>query len=106
MSLVFLAGAVVSEVIGTLSLRMASQGRKAFYALLSVFYPLSFVMLVEALGRGMGIGVAYGIWAAAGVALTALASRVLFDEQITRVMAAGMAVIAVGVLLIELGAGH
>ena len=52
----------------------------------------------------MGIGVAYGIWAAAGVALTALVSRFVFKEPITRVMWCGMALIAVGVVLIEGGA--
>lgn len=104
MSLLFLFGAVICEVVGTLSLRMASEGRKVYYAMLIVFYPLSFFMLVQALGHGMGIGVAYGIWAALGVALTAIASRVLFAERITRMMAVGMGLIAAGVLFIELGA--
>lgn len=103
MSLLFIAGAVISEVAGTLSLRMASEGRKAYYAALIICYPFSFFMLLQALGHGMGIGVAYGIWAALGVALTALASRVLFAERITRAMTAGMALIAAGVLLIEIG---
>ncbi|MFE0349877.1 DMT family transporter [Streptomyces griseoluteus] len=51
-------------------------------------------------------GVAYGIRGAAGVALTAVASRALFGEPLTRVTGAGICLIAVGVLCIELGAGH
>lgn len=54
----------------------------------------------------MSLGVAYGIWAAAGVALTALASRVFFKEAITPVMMLGIGLIIGGVLLIELGAAH
>ncbi|MBR7503027.1 hypothetical protein KCW65_23395, partial [Mycobacterium tuberculosis] len=58
----------------------------------------------RACGRtGFPLGVAYGIWAATGVALTALAGRVLFRERLTRVMIAGIALIIVGVLLIEVG---
>jgi small multidrug resistance pump len=53
----------------------------------------------------MGIGVAYGIWAASGVAITAVASKYLFKEPFTKVMAAGIAMVAAGVLLVELG-GH
>ena len=51
----------------------------------------------------MPLGVAYGTWAAAGVALTAIGSRVLFGEALTRRMAVGIALIMVGVLLLELG---
>jgi small multidrug resistance pump len=51
----------------------------------------------------MVLGAAYGVWAATGVALTALASKLLFAEIINRYMAVGIALIAVGVLLIETG---
>jgi small multidrug resistance pump len=54
----------------------------------------------------MGIGIAYGVWAAAGVALTAVAGKVLFAEPLTRVTGAGIGCIIAGVLLVELGAGH
>lgn len=46
---------------------------------------------------------AYGIWAALGVALTAVVSRVAFKEPLDAVMAAGIALIVGGVLLLETG---
>ncbi|QFG24076.1 multidrug efflux SMR transporter [Actinomadura sp. WMMB 499] len=103
-----LMGAIVSEVAATLSLRMASQpgGRKIWFAAVAAGYLAAFVFLTFALYDGLGIGVAYGIWAASGVALTAIASRVLFKEALTRVMGLGIALIAAGVLFIELGAAH
>ncbi|PKW13678.1 DMT family transporter [Saccharopolyspora spinosa] len=52
----------------------------------------------------MDIGVAYGIWAASGVARTALASRILFNEPLTKVISVGIGLIIAGVLFIELGA--
>ncbi len=107
MTWVLLIGAILSEVTGTLSLRAASDGRRAWYAVVGVGYLLAFGLLTLALDAGLGLGVAYGIWAAAGVALTALASRWLFGEPLTPVMLAGIGLIVAGVLMIELGAaGH
>lgn len=103
MSIVYLAGAILCEVLGTLALRVFTEGRRAFLAVLLISYPLSFYLLVRTLNAGMGLGVAYGVWSAVGVVLTALASRVIFGEAITKRMAAGMGLIAAGVLLIELG---
>ena len=101
-----LAGAVICEVAATLCLRMAATGRRIWYAPVAVGYLFAFVMLSITLNEGLGLGVAYGIWAAAGVALTAIASTYLFGEPFTAVMAGGIALIIVGVLMIELGAAH
>jgi drug/metabolite transporter (DMT)-like permease len=49
----------------------------------------------------MGIGVAYGIWTAVGVALTAVLSKALFGEALTRTMVLGIILIAAGVVLLE-----
>ncbi|WP_305093875.1 multidrug efflux SMR transporter [Prescottella sp. R16] len=102
-----LVGAILAEVAGTLALRTAVHTRRtAWYAVTAVGYVTAFTFLALALDRGMAIGVAYGIWSAAGVALIALASRVLFREPLTRVMMLGIGLIIAGVLCIELGAVH
>ncbi|MBX7454348.1 QacE family quaternary ammonium compound efflux SMR transporter [Mycolicibacterium sp. 3033] len=98
--------AIVSEVTGTLALRVAAGGRRDFYGIVIVSYVVAFTLLSASLQHGMPLGIAYGIWAAAGVALTAAASRILFREPLTRTMLAGMALIVAGVLLVELGAAH
>lgn len=106
MQWLFLAGAIVFEVGGTISLRMAASGRRAYYAAVAVGYLVAFTFLTLALDEGLGLGVAYGIWAASGVALTAVASRVLFHEPLTPVMMGGIALIVSGVLLVEIGAAR
>ena len=108
MSWLFLIVAILTEVSGTLALRMAAEpgARKTWYAAVAAGYLIALGMLTLALDAGMAIGVAYGVWAAAGVALTALASRFLFGEPLTRVMLLGIGLIMGGVLLIELGAAH
>lgn len=106
MAWLFLAAAVVLEVIGTLALRAASHGRRAWFVVVGVGYAGAFVALTATLASGLSLGVAYGIWAAVGVALTAVASRILFKEPLTPVMGLGIALIAAGVLAIELGSVH
>ena len=106
MSWVLLVLAIVSEVSATMSLR-ASDGltKNKWIAPIVVGYLLSFVLLSLCLRAGMPLSVAYGIWAATGVALTAVLARFLFGEPLTRTMAVGMALIAGGVLCVELGSG-
>ncbi len=104
MSWVFLVGAILSEVTATLSLKAASTGRPRWYVVVVLGYLVAFTLLTLALNEGLGLGVAYGIWAAAGVALTAALSKPLFGEPLTRTMLVGIGLIIVGVLTIELGA--
>lgn len=106
MQYLLLALAILTEVTATLSLRVAARGRPAFYAVVLVGYLLAFTMLAGSLRAGMPLGVAYGIWAATGVALTAAASRILFNEALTARMVGGIALIVAGVLLLEIGAGR
>lgn len=103
-ALALLAAAILAEVTGTLALRAAATGRTALYGVTAVGYLTSFVLLSLALSEGLGIGVAYGIWAASGVALTAVAARVLWRDPLTPTMLAGIGLIMCGVLLVELGA--
>ncbi len=98
-----LGGAVVSEVSATLALRQALE-QPGFYAVVGIGYALAFILLSLTLKAGMPLGVAYGIWGALGVALTAVLSMVLFGESITVLVALGIALIMAGVLLVEVGA--
>ena len=100
-----LGGAIVSEVSATLALRQALN-HPGFYIVVGIGYALAFILLSLTLKAGMPLGVAYGIWSAGGVAVTAIASRLLFGEPLTRTMVAGIALIMAGMLLVELGSAH
>ena len=106
MTWIFLIGAIIAEVTATLSLKKAALGDRRWYAVVAIGYLIAFSLLSGALSAGLGLGVAYGIWAASGVALTAVASKVLFKEPLTPIMMGGIALIIGGVLLVELGADH
>jgi small multidrug resistance pump len=97
-----LAGAIVTEVAATLSLR-ASQDHAAWLAVVVVGYLAAFALLTMVLRAGVPVGVAYGIWGAVGTAVTAVLGAVIFDDPFTWAIAAGIGLIIAGVLLVELG---
>ena len=102
MKWLYLIVAILSEVSGSLALQAATD-RPGWFVLVAVGYVVSFVAFSRALRRGLPIGVGYGIWSATGVALTAVAAAVIFHQALTPLMLGGIAVIIVGVLLVELG---
>ncbi len=106
MAYLLLALAIVSEVSATLCLKVASGGRRVWFIGVTVGYLVALGLLSLTLAHGLALGVAYGIWTATGVALVAVASRILFGEALNRVMVGGIALIIAGVLLVELGAAH
>ncbi|EXG80265.1 DMT family transporter [Cryptosporangium arvum] len=97
-----LGAAIASEVTATMALK-AALDRPALYVVVATGYVASFVLLAAVLRRGMGLGVAYGIWGALGVVCTAVLSAVIYGEPLTLLMGLGIAVIIAGVLLVEIG---
>ena len=89
----------------TLALRASEGLRKRIWIIpVSVGYLVSFYLLWLTLRLGMHVGIAYGVWTACGVALVAVAARVLFREPLTWMMGLGIALIVAGVLTIEMAA--
>ena len=99
---VLLAGAILTEVAGSVSLKAAVE-HPGWYELTPIGFVTAFLLLGAVLREGMALGVAYGVWGASGVALTAMLATVIFDEPVTGTMLAGVALIIAGVLTIELG---
>lgn len=104
----FLALAIAGEVIATTFLKFTS-GEKAVwwaYPIVGVGYIFAFAMLSLTLSRGVPLGIAYALWAGIGVVLVAIISWIVFHETLTPVQLAGMALVIVGAMLLELGARH
>ncbi|MFK4108056.1 DMT family transporter [Streptomyces sp. NPDC002176] len=98
-----LTAAILLEVTATLSLRGAID-HPALYVLVVVGYIGSFTVLALVLRAGLALGVAYGVWGACGVALTAVLAALFFGDPLTAVMGVGIALVIAGVLCVELGA--
>ncbi|WP_054825513.1 multidrug efflux SMR transporter [Rhodococcus sp. MEB032] len=94
--------AILTEVSATLSLR-AALDHPAWYIVVVGGYLAAFTALSFVLREGMGLGVAYGIWGATGVVLTAVFATALFEDPLTATMGVGIALVIGGVLCVELG---
>ena len=100
--LLLLGCAILCEVTGALSLK-AALGHPGWYALVVAGFFCAFMFLALVLRERVPLGVAYGIWGASGVALTAILSTLIYGEPLTPIMVGGIVLIILGVLTIELG---
>jgi len=108
MGYLFLAGAIIAEVIATTALKFATgDGNKVVpYIVVTVGYVGAFFLLSLSLTRGVPLGIAYAVWAGVGVVLVVLISWLLFKESLTWLQIAGMVLVIGGVVLLELGGKH
>lgn len=95
--------AILVEVTASLAFKGALQ-HPVLYVVVIIGYVSAFVLLAKILRTGMALGVAYGIWGATGIALTAVGSLLLYGEPMTALKFIGIIVIIAGVLFVELGA--
>jgi len=108
MGYLFLALAILGEVVATTFLKLTS-GEKAVwwaYPIVVAGYVFAFAMLSQTLSRGVPLGIAYAIWAGVGVVLVAAISWLFFGESLTWMQLAGMVLVIAGVSLLELGGRH
>jgi len=101
MPYVFLAIAIVAEVIGTSALKASEGFSKTVPSLVTVVaYGAAFYCLSITL-KAVPVGVAYAIWSGAGVALIALVGWLLFDQKLDAAAIIGMGLIVAGVVVMQ-----
>ena len=108
MGYVFLALAIIGEVIATTFLKFTSGERTVWWAypIVGVGYVVAFWMLSLTLSRGVPLGIAYALWAGIGVVLVAIVSWLVFGESLTLLQLGGMVLVIGGVTMLELGGRH
>ena len=99
---VYLALAIVSEVIATSSLKAAAGFTRLGPSVLVVLgYGASFWFLSRIL-ETIPLGIAYAVWSGLGIVLIALAGLALYGQRLDLPAVLGMAMIVGGVLVIHL----
>ena len=97
---VMLGGAILSEVCGTLSLKVADGLRRPGFVILVVAcYAASFALLALAL-KSINVGPAYAVWSGVGTASVVVAGALLFGERLSWATAVGVALIVAGVVVL------
>ena len=102
MPYVFLFLAIISEVIGTTALTASQQFTKLGPSLLTIAgYGLGFYFFSFAL-KAIPVGVAYAIWGGVGIVLVTLIGLFYFKQQLDFAALAGIILIVIGVLVMQL----
>lgn len=93
--------AILSEVIGTVSLKLSNGFTKPVPSIVVVIgYGASFYLLSLAL-KAMPIGVAYAIWSGVGLILTVIAGMIVWREALDWARVVGIALILIGIIFIN-----
>jgi small multidrug resistance pump len=101
-SYLYLAIAILAEVIATSSLKACQEFTKLLPSILVVSgYICAFYFLMLSL-RTIPVGVAYAIWSGVGVVIVAIISYFLYRQVLDVAAVVGIALIVSGVLVIQL----
>ncbi len=102
MPYLYLGIAILAEVIGTSALKKADGFSNLTPSLVVVAgYGIAFYFMSLSI-RSISIGIAYAIWSGVGIVLISLAGWVLYKQSLDAPAIAGMGLILVGVLVINL----
>ena len=97
----YLAIAIVAEVIATTALRAADGFTVLVPSAISIAgYVVAFYFLSLTL-RGMPVGIAYAIWSGVGIVLVSLAGWVIYRQLLDLPALVGMGLIMAGVIVIN-----
>ncbi len=102
MAYLYLAVAIIAEVIATSALKASAEFSRLYPSLVVVVgYGLAFYFMTLAL-RTIPVGITYAIWSGVGIVLITIAGAVLYREIPDIPAIIGMGLIISGVLVIHI----
>ncbi|MEI7869563.1 MAG: multidrug efflux SMR transporter [Candidatus Methylumidiphilus sp.] len=102
MGYIYLAIAILGEVMATSTLKATAEFTRLWPSVIVVVgYGIAFFFLTLVL-RSIPLGITYAIWSGMGIVLVALAGVVLYRQIPDLPAILGMAMILVGVIVIQL----
>lgn|SRR5690625_2485467 len=102
MGIVYLLGAIISEVFGSSMLKLTAIIRSRLPILgiiagyLTSFYLLSLALVSIPLSFG------YAVWSGLGTALTAIVGFTLFKEKLSKHTVTGIVILIIGIILMRI----
>ncbi|MEM8555826.1 MAG: multidrug efflux SMR transporter [Pseudomonadota bacterium] len=98
---VYLVIAITAEVVGTTALKASDGFTNYFYGIFALTsYGVAFYFLAVVL-QTIPVGVAYAIWAGAGVAAVTLIGFVVFGQKLDMAALVGISLIVAGVIVLN-----
>ena len=99
----FLGLAIITEVIGTLSMKYASvSGGSAGMIVMYIMIASSYILLSMAVKK-VALGVAYALWEGIGILIITTFSVMWFHQSLSPLKLGGLALLIAGITLIKYG---
>jgi small multidrug resistance pump len=106
MGYLLLSAAIAAEVAATTAMKYSEGFSRLVPSVLTVLgYVVSFALLAQTL-RTVSVGTAYAIWSGVGTAAIATIGMLFLGEGMTVAKAAGIALIILGVVVLNMGGAH
>lgn len=97
----YLGCAVVLEVIGTSALKLSDSFTKLVPSIVSLACYGAALALLAIVLRSIPVGIAYAIWAGAGIVLITLVGWLWFKQTLDLPAMLGLGLIVVGVIVVQ-----
>ncbi|AZM52584.1 ligand-binding protein SH3 [Streptomyces sp. WAC 01529] len=106
MGYALLAGAIAAEVAATTAMKYSEGFSRLWPSLITLAgYLIAFTLLAQTL-KTLSVGTAYAIWAGVGTAAVAAIGMLFLGESAGPLKLAGLALVIVGVVVLNLGGAH
>jgi small multidrug resistance pump len=106
MGYLLLSAAIAAEVAATTAMKYSEGFSRLVPSVLTVLgYVVSFALLAQTL-RTVSVGTAYAIWSGVGTSAIATIGMLFLGEGMTVAKAAGIALIILGVVVLNMGGAH
>lgn len=107
MAYLFLIVAIVAEVIAT-SLLKSTEGFSRLWPTVACLagYSVAFLMLAQAIERGMQVGIGYALWSAIGTTLIVIVGVLFLSEPLSAMKVVGVSLVIAGVVTLNLAGAH
>lgn len=93
--------AIVSEILGTMTLKYSSGFTRLWWSLASIIMYVIMLYFLSYAMRVVPLSVAYGLWSGVGTILTAAMSVLLFHEAMTIGETMGLVILLIGVFVLN-----
>ncbi|SMG28524.1 multidrug/spermidine efflux SMR transporter subunit MdtI [Cedecea sp. NFIX57] len=98
----WLALAIVLEIVANIFLKQSDGFKRPIYGVLSLLAVLAaFSALAQAV-KGIELSVAYALWGGFGIAATVAAGWILFGQRLNRKGWVGISLLLVGMIIIKI----
>ncbi|WP_415637895.1 DMT family transporter [Pseudoalteromonas distincta] len=106
MSWIFLLLGVIAEAMSHVALKVTDGFAKPVASALVLLGHLAAFMFLGQAMKGMPIGIVHALWAGLAIITVTLLSTVIYRQHLDLTTCLGMALVAIGIAMINISQGH